>query len=252
MAELVASQLRRRIIGGELDDGDELPREAELLEAFGVSRPSLREGLRILETEGLIRIRRGKVGGAVIQRPTARSTAYHVALTLQSRHATLSDLAQARAVLEPACAGIAAGRDARTRRRIVAALNALIEENEKLLGESYAFTECALHFHAAIVDLSGNVTVSLLTGSLEAVWSTQERHWAKQTTSEGAYPAAADQREVLRAHRRIASAIEQGDADGAVRSLHVHLAKSQPYVSKHDRPLDVLNGDATLPHRTRP
>ena len=88
MAELVASQLRRRIIGGDLGDGDELPREAELLDEFGVSRPSLREALRILETEGLIRIRRGKVGGAIVQRPTAESTAYHVGLTLQSRGAT--------------------------------------------------------------------------------------------------------------------------------------------------------------------
>lgn len=251
MAELVAMDLRRRIIGGALQDGDELPREAALLEEFGVSRPSLREALRILETEGLIRIRRGKVGGAIVQRPTEESTAYHVGLTLQSRGATLSDLAQARAVLEPACAGLAAGRDARTRKRIVKQLTELVDQNETLLGEAYAFTESALRFHAAIVELSGNVTVSLLAGSLEAVWSSQERHWARQVTGEGGYPGAASQGEVLRAHRRIVRAIAQGDADGATRMMRAHLVKSQPYVSDHDQPVDVLEPETGALGRRR-
>jgi DNA-binding FadR family transcriptional regulator len=244
MAEVVASQLRRRIIGGPLQDGDELPREAEMLEEFGVSRPSLREALRILETEGLIRIRRGKVGGAIVQWPTDQSTAYHVGLTLQARGASLSDLAQARAVLEPACAGFAAARDGRTRKRIVARLSELIDENERLLGETYAFTASALRFHAAVIELSGNVTVTLLTGSLEAVWSSQERQWAQRATSEGGYPDPKYQREVLRAHRRILDAIADGDVEAATNTMRAHLGKSQPYVSDVDRPVDILHGDS--------
>jgi GntR family transcriptional repressor for pyruvate dehydrogenase complex len=247
MAELVAAKLRRLIIGGDLRDGHELPREAEMLEEFGVSRPSLREALRILETEGLIRIRRGKIGGAIVQRPTAQSTAYHVGLTLQSRGATLSDLAQARAVLEPACAGFAASRDARTRKRIAKQLDELVDQNEALLGESYAFTESALRFHAAVVDLSGNVTVSLLAGSLEAVWSSQERHWARQVTGDGGYPDAESQRAVLRAHRRVVRAIAEGDSEGAIGAMRTHLAKSQPYVSDHDQPVDVLEPNTGTP-----
>lgn len=245
MAELVALKLRRRIIGGELQDGDELPREAELLEAFGVSRPSLREALRILETEGLVRIRRGKVGGGIVQRPTEQSTAYHVGLTLQSRGAKLSDLAQARAVLEPACAGLAAGRDARTRKKIVQQLTELVDDNEVLLGESYAFTETALRFHAAVVALSGNVTVALLAGSLEAVWSSQERHWAHEATTQGGYPDPKYQSEVLRAHRRVVRAIAEGDVEGATRAMRSHLGKSQPYVSEHDRAIDILQPESS-------
>jgi GntR family transcriptional regulator, transcriptional repressor for pyruvate dehydrogenase complex len=240
MAELVASSLRRRIIVGELADGAELPREAELLAEFGVSRPSLREALRILETEGLIRIRRGKVGGGVVQVPTAQSTAYHLGLTLQSRGATLRDIAQARVVLEPACARIAASQDARSRKALAARLNALVDENESCVGDSYAFTEKALEFHAAIVEHCGNTTVALLAGVVEAVWSSQERHWAQRVASDGDYPNPKYQKDVILAHRAVVEAIAKGDADTATHLMTRHLAKSQPYVSDDDRPLDVL------------
>lgn len=240
MAELVAGNLRRRIIGGELADGAELPREAELLEEFGVSRPSLREALRILETEGLIRIRRGKIGGGVVQRPTAQSTAYHIGLTLQSKGTTLRDLGQARVVLEPACAGFAADLKEDARRRLVARLEALVDTNESLIGESYAFTEKALEFHAALVDGCGNTTVALLAGALEAVWSSQERYWAHQVARGGEYPNPDTQTEVVRAHRRVVEAISDGDAETAVRLMRSHLAKSQPYVVDDDQQLDVL------------
>lgn len=240
MAELVASSLRRRIINGELADGAELPREAEMQAEFGVSRPSLREALRILETEGLIRIRRGKVGGGVVQTPTAQSTAYHLGLTLQSRGATLSDVAQARVVMEPACVGLAASQDARTRKALAVRLNKLIDENESCVGESYAFTEKALEFHAAIVEFCGNTTVALLAGVVEAIWSSQERHWAQRVASDGDYPNPKYQKDVILAHRAVVEAIAKGDADAATHLMRRHLGKSQPYVSDDDRPLDVL------------
>ena len=245
MAELVALNLRRRIIGGDLPDGAELPREAELLEEFGVSRPSLREALRILETEGLIRIRRGKIGGGVIQRPTAQSTAYHLGLTLQSRGATLRDLAQARAVLEPACVGFAAGLDARSRKKLGERLTQLIDDSEATVGQSYEFTEKALEFHAAIVDECGNTTVALLAGSLEAVWSSQERYWAQQVASDGGYPVTKYQKDVVRAHRRVAEAIVKGDVETATHLMKNHLSKSQPYVSQDDHQVDVLTVPGT-------
>src|SRR6476619_494453 len=81
-AELVAADIRGRILSGELDEG--LPTEMVLLEQFSVSRPTLREALRILETEGLVRTRRGKQGGAVVSRPTVDTAAYHLGLVLQS------------------------------------------------------------------------------------------------------------------------------------------------------------------------
>ena len=65
----IADELRGLIVSGELADGASLGREPDLVERFGVSRPSLREALRILETEGLIRVVRGLHGGVVVQSP---------------------------------------------------------------------------------------------------------------------------------------------------------------------------------------
>ena len=71
-AELVAAEIRNAILGGTLRPGDRLPPETSLMSRFGVSRPSLREALRLLEAEELLDIRRGARGGAVVRRPSAR------------------------------------------------------------------------------------------------------------------------------------------------------------------------------------
>ena len=241
MAELVAAQLRARIVQGDLQDGDELPREADLRDEFGVSRPSLREAIRILETEGLLRIRRGKIGGALVKRPDADSAAYHLGLTLQARAATLGDLAAAREVLAPTCAGLLAALPDDRREEAVATLTALVDGNEAELGASYAFTASALTFHAAIVDLCGNTTIAILTSALEAVWSTQERQWAEQATAEGDYPEIELQRGTIKAHRRIVQTIAAGDVPRSTRVMREHLAKSQAFVGDAGVRLEVLS-----------
>ena len=67
-AELVATQLRNQIVRGDLREGDALPPEAALMAQFGVSRPTLREAFRVLESEALISVRRGARGGAACAR----------------------------------------------------------------------------------------------------------------------------------------------------------------------------------------
>lgn len=69
MSDQVAGQIRRMIARGELVDGDWLPTEAELIERFGVSRPTLREAFRLLEGDSLVTIRRGPPGGARVTLP---------------------------------------------------------------------------------------------------------------------------------------------------------------------------------------
>ncbi|HRE03853.1 MAG TPA: GntR family transcriptional regulator, partial [Ilumatobacteraceae bacterium] len=61
LAEMVADVLRQRILSGELGDGSIIGKQEELIEEFNVSKPSIREALRILETEGLISVQRGKL-----------------------------------------------------------------------------------------------------------------------------------------------------------------------------------------------
>ena len=84
VAELVASTLRNRILSGDLRDNAALPKHDELFAEFGVSMPSIREALRILETEGLITVRRGARGGAIVHRPDPTTAGYVVGLLMQA------------------------------------------------------------------------------------------------------------------------------------------------------------------------
>src|SRR4051794_13103182 len=85
LAEMVAAVLRDRIVSGELEDGAMLPKQEDLLAEFRISPPPMREALRILETEGLITVRRGNTGGAIVHRPQPGKAAYMMGLVLQSR-----------------------------------------------------------------------------------------------------------------------------------------------------------------------
>jgi GntR family transcriptional regulator, transcriptional repressor for pyruvate dehydrogenase complex len=237
VAELVADELRRQIITGELET--ELPREEILLERYQVSRPSLREAFRILETEGLIQVRRGRVGGAEIRLPSVVGAAYQLGLVLQSKNVHLADLAHARLVIEPACAEMAAAADDPA--AIAAELEQLIAENEALLETpSREFTESAQRFHEGITRLCGNVTLSLLAAALETDCNIHEQHWAEEATTEGSYPDADQRLEVIKAHKAIARRIGKGDGAGASRAMRSHLEVSQPFVDLRDVPLRVV------------
>jgi len=93
IAESVADELRVRILTGDGPDDYRLPTQDQLVREFGVSYPSVREAIRILETEGLVTVRRGNVGGAEVHRPDESSAAYHLGLALQARRVPLGDLA---------------------------------------------------------------------------------------------------------------------------------------------------------------
>ena len=103
--ELIASELRKRIISGELAEGSTLPTETELMSQFGIARPTLREALRILESETLITVRRGSRGGPVINRPDPAVAIRYFGLVLQAQGTTLMDIFQARVLVEPPVVG---------------------------------------------------------------------------------------------------------------------------------------------------
>ena len=111
LADVVADRIRELVLAGELKDGERLPPLDALLQQFGVSGPSMREALRILEAEGLIEVQRGNIGGAVVHRPNARMAAYTMALVLRSEGAAKGEVAEALGMMEPLC-GVACVRRA--------------------------------------------------------------------------------------------------------------------------------------------
>jgi DNA-binding FadR family transcriptional regulator len=234
VAEAVAAQLRLRILEGDLVDGSELPPEAVLLQEFPASRPSLREAIRILETEGLLTVRRGKVGGIVIRSPTPHSAAYHMGLLLHAQAIRMTDLATARNLLEPFCAEQAALRD--DHGAVGERLRQLNDEAARVVEDGPAFTGASVKFHEALVDAAGNQTLRIFAGMMESIWSVQERGWARKAADEASYPSVELRRAVLRAHDSIVKAIETGDADQAGRLTRAHLKASQLYVASDDAP----------------
>lgn len=226
VAEIVAGNLRERIVLGELPDGSRLPKQDDLLREFRVSRQSLREALRILEAEGLISIQRGNVGGAIVQAPRAQSSAYMFGLVLRSRHVALGDLAEAIQAVEPVAASLCARRPDRLE-AVAPVLRRLQDAARAAIADGVEFTRLSRRFHEEMVQLCGNQTLILMLGTLELMWSHQEKAWAERAEEEGHYPAGAARQEVSTAHAAILRAIERGDEHRAARLARDHLRASQ-------------------------
>src|SRR6478752_6304502 len=197
IAETVADELRRQIVDGELADGDLLPPQAVLVERFNVSLVSLREALRILETEGLVSVRRGNQGGAVVHAPAKASTAYMLGLLLQSEEVMLSDLATALQELEPMCAALAAKRPDRAI-ELVPELHQVNTQMVEMISDGPGFTELGRKFHDTVVRGCGNHTVIAVFGSLEALWNSHLQ--ATEQSDADAYPSPGERQAVLKSH----------------------------------------------------
>lgn len=217
-AELVAANLRRQIITGEVQEGDALPPESELTERFGVSRPTLREALRILESEALISIRRGAKGGARVRRPDVAVAARYAGTLLQASGTTVEDVNVARAVIEPAAVRMMAERPTK---RAIAQLQAVIDDEEAALDDPAAFADLAVRFHETIVELSGNNTLAVLIGMLREILSA---HLAPTQGRRQPGDLARDDRKAWRAHQKLLALIAAGDVDGASDYWARHIA----------------------------
>lgn len=227
LAEQVADSLRRRILRGELADGSVLPKEDELLLEFPVSKPSLREAMRILEAEGLLRVRRGKLGGAVVRRPNAANVAYTIGLVLGSQEVGLSDVGNALRQVEPACAALCAERADR-KSSVVPALRQLHVESVDAVDDLQRATSASRRFHEALVAHCGNQTMIMLAGALEVLWSAHETSWSSRVTDHGTVPV--DERlAVLADHLKVIDAIDVGDARLAHDLAAAHLVDAQHY-----------------------
>src|SRR6202045_1449010 len=107
-SDVLARELRERILSGELAEGMALPAERELVKQTQMSRATVREALRILEVQNLVRVKAGRAGGAFIQRPTTKSMGNSVSMLIRGRRIKLVDLMETREALEPFCAELAA------------------------------------------------------------------------------------------------------------------------------------------------
>jgi DNA-binding FadR family transcriptional regulator len=115
-SEIVALDIVRDIVGRALKPGDRLPLEAEMLVQYGVSRSSLREALRLLETQGLIKIRPGPGAGTVVAEPSPRNLGRTMTLYFHLANVSYDELLRTWVLTEPLLAELAAGHPDKARR----------------------------------------------------------------------------------------------------------------------------------------
>jgi GntR family transcriptional repressor for pyruvate dehydrogenase complex len=247
LAELIAVNLRDRILASEFDDGASLPKQEDLLEEFGVSPPSIREALRILETEGLVTVQRGNVGGAVVLQPKVEKVAYMLALVMQASAVSLGDLSHALVQLEIPCAAECARRPDRDR-TVVPRLRAVLDESREVIDDPAAYMASARHFHEEMVNCCGNESMILVVGTLESLWSAQVRALlAGQSEPSPLFKDLAFRQQSLEDHEALLERIVAGDDQGTEAVAHRHLlerpAAAYPFSYSRTVVAGLVHGD---------
>lgn len=205
-AEVIAADLRGRIIGERLAPGTPLPSESEMVGHYPFSRASVREALRLLESEGLIYIKRGARGGVRVARPEMSQLSRSFAVPFATEGTPLRDLIRFRQLLEPAAAATAAASaDHEQQER-------LMEVTEHL--GSHGPCGSDLDFHRVLVGCSDN---HLLRTTLLAVQQLSDWYIPEEQLTPHDLEAART------AHRRMALAIVRGDGEKAARVMATHL-----------------------------
>jgi DNA-binding FadR family transcriptional regulator len=211
-AEFVANQLRHEIAAGMRAPGSNLPTEARVLEQFGISRATHREALRMLETDGLIRVSRGAHGGAKIGVPTTEAVSRLVGVYLQMHAVRLEELFDMRLNYEPAAVR------AITRRRDQVALRALaqcVAGQEYSLHDRAAFSEHETQFRRLLLEHAGNPVLKLVGSILENIYEQHMVHVAArlpELTWENDHKMKG-----VRAKQHLVKVMAQGSADQAER-----------------------------------
>jgi DNA-binding FadR family transcriptional regulator len=212
ISQIVAAEIVRYVVDQRLQEGDRLPNEADMLEEFGVGRGSLREALRLLEAYGLISIRQGQNGGPVLAtlRPQdlSRTLSFYFHLT----GATYTELTEARLIIEPVMARLAAERQDPDHMQ---QLRDTTEREQQAPLEDPDYLACADEFHYMVSGLSGNRVLDLLGRGLRTMF--QER------VGYGSVLPEEQRKRNRKVHQQIADAILAGDGAKAERLMAKHL-----------------------------
>jgi DNA-binding FadR family transcriptional regulator len=210
-SELIARQLRARILRGELKAGENLPQENELLETFHVSRPTLREAFRILESERLISVSRGARGGAAIHQPDVQVAARYFGFLLQAQKVTFDDVYQTLSFIEPTAARWLA--EQKGRQATVDLLRSSLESIKESLHDNEKYSADITNFHQILVS---ETKVKTLTLMMEMIHNIIETYYARVSIAAGQrMDNLESKRRGYKARERLVKLIEAGEGDQA-------------------------------------
>jgi DNA-binding FadR family transcriptional regulator len=207
--EEIVRQIKTLVQEGRLKSGDKLPPERDLAERFKVSRTSVREALRALESMGLIEIRPGE--GTFVREISVESLIAPLALVILTQREAVGELFEARRLLEPAIAGLAARRATKEE---ISEMERILEEQAKEVTAGRTGLAQDAAFHAAIASSAHNRAITRIVNALMDLLA-QSREESLQIPGR---PTRSHQD-----HRRVLQAIQQRDAASAQRGMLDHL-----------------------------
>jgi DNA-binding FadR family transcriptional regulator len=220
MAKTVARLVAKEVADKQLLPGTALPPEHEMAAQYGVGRTSVREALRLLETQGLIVIRPGVGGGPIVGEPSADDFGRTMSMFLQFQGTPYSHVLDGVIALEGMCAGVAAercasaGPDLFDRHMPAEAL----EPPRRGLSD-VAWIDQSTRFHYAIYELMGNDALTLMVKAVGFIFADR----AKFDEHKGW--AAKDRRRIHAEHTEIGEAVRAGDIDRARSLTESHFRK---------------------------
>ena len=222
-AAQVVAHVRRLIDRGALQPGARLPPERDLAHQVGVSRPTVRAGLRTLAALGVVRSRRGS--GTYIPEGPPTLGAEALSFLAALHKFTVDDVYEVRLILEVGAAGLAAERatpdQMATLADEVAGLFAALTERQTFLLHD-------INFHRSLAVASGNPIVASMVEMVAALYYERRRSTAERATDR-------DLRDAAHAHRRIYQAVRARDAEGARRAMHEHLMRARSYQARETK-----------------
>jgi GntR family transcriptional repressor for pyruvate dehydrogenase complex len=211
--QLVAQRVRSLIVDRQLGPGDRLPSERAMAEQFGVSRSSIREGIKLLDALGWVEIRIGD--GIYVSNDLSQSVMQSLSWAIILSESVAAELIEARTVLEPHLAALAAQRADDKHR---AAIYETIDRMEREIGNVERVVEADMDFHLAVARAAQN---NLLFQTLSGLQQIMRAHL------KDFYIGESEQRHALADHRAVYEAIARGDADEASAAMAAGILKPQ-------------------------
>ncbi|MFB3854840.1 MAG: FadR/GntR family transcriptional regulator [Vicinamibacterales bacterium] len=233
--EQVIDYVRGLIARGELHPGDRLPAERELATRIGVSRPTVRAGLRALAAMGVTESRHGS--GTYIPAGPPRLDSEALSFQAALHGLTREKMYEARRVLEVSAAGLAAERASPEH------LAAIAEEVASLfatMDDPQEFLVHDIRFHRAVAAASDNAIIASLVEMVSALYYERRRETAARATNRNLHDAA-------QLHRAIYQAIRSRDADQARHLMNEHLLHSSAFQAEEEQ----AQPDKAAPRRQR-
>jgi len=221
----VVEQVQDAIVDGRLTTGDRLPAERELCEMFGTSRGTLREALRVLEQKGLVEIRLGVGGGAVVKGANADAMSDSLAMLIRSRKISLDHLAEFREDVEGTVTGLAARR---ARKADVALLRSLLDQARRHHDAGLAlwdeFVRVDETLHMTLARIAGNPLYIFI---LQTIHENIQRYYDRFLTA-----GETELRENYEDLCAIVASVEAGDSRKARRLARDHVRRFRRHMTE--------------------